>query len=347
MLILDGRFKEGGGQILRSALALSIITKTPFTINYIRGKRKKPGLLRQHLTCVEAAVAISNGDAIGAELKSDSLIFTPKDVVGGDYHFKIGSAGSASLVLQTILPPLLTADKPSTVIIEGGTHNSMAPPFDFLEKVFLPIINKIGGSVRMNIEQYGFYPVGGGKIVVTIKPRKLSELILNDRGLIKNIAITGIVANISLNIARMESLYIADKLGDQLDDEIKISCKFNEVPSPGPGNAVMVVIESEHVTELFTGFGTRGISWKHVAHGVFKESLGYLSDDVVAGEHLADQLLIPMAIGAGGSFITGPLSLHTETNIEIIKRFLDVEIEVERITEKKNKIKIGARYEMG
>lgn len=345
MLILDGRFKEGGGQILRSALALSMITKTPFTINYIRGKRKKPGLLRQHLTCVEAAVAISNSDAIGAELKSDSLIFTPKDVVGGDYHFKIGSAGSASLVLQTILPPLLTADKSSTVIIEGGTHNSMAPPFDFLEKVFLPIINKIGGSVRMNIERYGFYPVGGGKIVVTIKPRKLSELILNDRGLIKNIAITGIVANISLNIARMESLYIADKLGDQLDDEIKISCKFNEVPSPGPGNAAMVAIESEHVTELFTGFGARGISWKQVAHGVFKESLGYLSDDVAVGEHLADQLLIPMAIGAGGSFITGPLSLHTETNIDIIKRFLDVEIDVLAVTEKKNQIKIKKRGE--
>ena len=146
---IDGTRGEGGGQILRTSLALSIITGQPFKMKNIRARRKKPGLMRQHLTAVRAAKEISNAEVVGDDIYSKTISFVPGKVTGGEYKFSVGTAGSAILVMQTVLPPLLSASQESRLILEGGTHNKMAPPFDFIQKTFLPQLNKTGVNVTV------------------------------------------------------------------------------------------------------------------------------------------------------------------------------------------------------
>jgi RNA 3'-terminal phosphate cyclase (ATP) len=180
---IDGSAGEGGGQILRSALALALATGRPFEITNIRAGRKKPGLLRQHLTAVTAAAAVSGTQAPGARLGAGELRFTPGAIAPGEYRFAVGTAGSTTLVLQTVLPPLLVARGPSTLILEGGTHNPYAPPFDFLAKAFLPLVARMGPRVEAVLERPGFYPAGGGCIRVRVEPApRLERLDLLERG---------------------------------------------------------------------------------------------------------------------------------------------------------------------
>ncbi len=326
MITIDGSLGEGGGQILRSSLALSLVTGQPFRIEKIRAGRRNPGLLRQHLTAIKAATEIGQAEVAGDVMGSQQLTFTPGKIKAGEYAFAVGTAGSATLVLQTVLPALLVgAGETTTLTLEGGTHNPFAPPFDFLVKAFLPIINRMGTSVTARIERYGFYPAGGGKFVVSINPAaQLRPLEMLERGPITAQAARALVAYLPLDIAERKLAVIARKLdlpGESLHGEtIKTS--------PGPGNVVTVELTSQHVTEVFTGFGERGVSAKAVANSVVKEARAYLAAEVVAGEHLADQLLLPFALAGGGAFTTMPLSRHSTTNIEVIQKFLTVKFDV-------------------
>ena len=177
-LKIDCSMGEGGGQILRSSLALSLVMGRSIRIEKIRAGRKKPGLLRQHLTAARAAAEIGRAQVRGVELGSEELEFAPGVVVPGEYRFAVGSAGSATLVLQTVLPALLTASGPSQLVLEGGTHNPMAPPFDFLEKAFLPCIRRMGPRVEATLTRPGFYPAGGGAFEVAIEPVERLELVV-------------------------------------------------------------------------------------------------------------------------------------------------------------------------
>ena len=170
MLTINGSQGEGGGQILRTALAMSLVTGKPFRIVRIRAGRKKPGLLRQHLTAVQAAAQIGQATVEGAAIGSQELTFTPGEIRPGEYRFAVGTAGSATLVLQAVLPALLTAPGLSVLTLEGGTHNPFAPPFDFLHRSYLPLVNRMGPTVEARLERPGFYPAGGGKFVVTVEP---------------------------------------------------------------------------------------------------------------------------------------------------------------------------------
>ena len=171
MLIrIDGSFGEGRGQILRTSLSLSLLTGTPFRIDGIRAGREKPGLLRQHLTAVLAAAEVSEATVDGATLGSTSLTFTPGPVRAGEYKFAVGTAGSGTLVFQTVLPALMMANASSHVVIEGGTHNMAAPPYDFLARTFVPVVERMGPRLRLQLERYGFYPAGGGRFVAEIEP---------------------------------------------------------------------------------------------------------------------------------------------------------------------------------
>ncbi len=326
MITIDGSLGEGGGQILRSSLALSLVTGQPFRIEKIRAGRRNPGLLRQHLTAIKAATEIGQAEVAGDVMGSQQLTFTPGKIQAGDYAFAVGTAGSATLVLQTVLPALLVgAGETTTLTLEGGTHNPFAPPFDFLVKAFLPIINRMSAGVTARIERYGFYPAGGGKFVVSIDPAaQLRPLEMLERGPITAQAARARVAYLPLDIAERELALIARKLdlsGESLHSEtIKTS--------PGPGNVVTVELTSQHVTEVFTGFGERGVSAKAVANSVVKEARAYLAAEVVAGEHLADQLLLSFALAGAGAFTTMPLSRHSTTNIEVIQKFLTVKFDV-------------------
>lgn len=202
-LIIDGSQGEGGGQVLRTSLALSMVTGRPFRIEGIRAGRANPGLLRQHLTGVRAAAEISGAKVQGAELGSKQLTFEPGEVRAGDYQFSIGTAGSTTLVLQTILPALLAAKGRSTMVLEGGTHNPAAPPFDFLQRVFLPLVNRMGPRVSVELERHGFFPAGGGCFRVVVDPvEKLQPLELLTRGEIRRRTCRVLLSNLPRTIAK-------------------------------------------------------------------------------------------------------------------------------------------------
>lgn len=321
MIIIDGSTGEGGGQILRSALSLSLVTGQSFRVETIRAGRQKPGLLRQHLTALNAAAQIGSATVSGANLGSQTLTFEPGRIVPGDYTFAVGTAGSATLVLQTVLPALLTGSKPSRLVLEGGTHNPFAPPFDFLQKTFLPVINRMGPKISATLERYGFYPAGGGKFSVDIKPAaRLLPIELTERGNVKRRLARAVYSAIPRTIAERELKVIAEKMG-WTDESLQAQSVGNSVC---PGNVLLVELESDGLTEVFTGFGERGVWAEKVAEKVVDEVRKYLVSNAPVGEHLADQLLLPMALAGGGSFRTLKISRHTQTNMEIIGRFLPV-----------------------
>jgi RNA 3'-terminal phosphate cyclase (ATP) len=321
MIRIDGSKGEGGGQILRSALALSMVTGRPFQIEKIRAGRAKPGLMRQHLTAVLAAQKICEAEVGGAEIGSAALTFTPRAVRGGAYAFAVGTAGSCTLVLQTVLPALLQADAPSVVTLEGGTHNPYAPPFDFLAQSFLPLLGRMGATVTARLERAGFYPAGGGRMVVEIAPApRLQPLELRVRGPILRQRARALVARLPAVIGEREL-----KTLRELITLPEADCVVESVPdSLGPGNVLLLELASDGVTEVITGFGERDVPAEKVARNVAEEARAYLASDVPVGKRLADQLLIPLALAGGGGFRTLPLSRHTQTNMEIISRFLPV-----------------------
>jgi RNA 3'-terminal phosphate cyclase (ATP) len=326
---IDGSIGEGGGQVLRTALALSLISGEPFRIEKIRANRKTPGLLRQHLTAVKAAAQVGDAVVEGADVGAGQLTFTPRALRGGNYSFAIGTAGSTMLVLQTILLPLILAGEPSTLEIEGGTHNPASPPFDFVEHAYLPLLRRMGAEATIELVRPGFYPAGGGKIRVAVTPaKKLSPMILDDRGEIGARRARAIVANLPYAIAEREVRTVAEDLGWS-EECLQAHTLTGSI---GPGNAVSIFVSSEHVTDVFTAFGAKGVSAETVAHDAAKEAKRYINSGAAVGEHLADQLLLPMSMARGGSFTTLPLSSHAITNIEVIRLFVDVSFRVDSIS---------------
>ncbi|MGE0825630.1 MAG: RNA 3'-terminal phosphate cyclase [Candidatus Binatia bacterium] len=328
MITIDGSQGEGGGQILRTTLALSILTQQPVRIEHIRAKRAKPGLLRQHLIAVQAAAAVSSGHANGAELNSQVLTFAPGKVSGGDYRFAIGTAGSCTLVLQTILLPLLRADCASTVIITGGTHNPAAPPVDFLQRVFVPVLKSMGANIRVELKKYGFFPSGGGEMAARIQPcPTLRGIELCERGALRRGYAEAYISNLPGHIAGRE-LKTVSELMHWRKDQLFIR-GLPEVR--GPGNVVSITLEHRHVTEVFTGFGERGVPAEMVAKAACDEALEYLTSNAAVGPHLADQLLLPLALAGHGRFTMPAPTQHFTTNTAVIERFLPVKIKVEQM----------------
>lgn len=326
MIELDGSMGEGGGQILRSSLALSMRTGTPVRIRNVRARRARPGLMRQHLTAFQAAARVSGAQVEGAEVGSREIAFIPGEVRPGEYRFDIGTAGSATLILQTVLPALLHAAGPSTLILEGGTHNPQAPPFDFLDRAFLPLLRRMGARVEAVLERPGFYPAGGGRLRVAVSPAGCLEgLELLDRGEILDRRAVAILSSLPRHVGERELRHVERETG-----WTPSAFEVREVRSPGPGNVLLLEIETTAVTEVFTGFGEKGVPAEEVAGRALREMRRWLDSGVPVGEHLADQLLLPLALAGSGSFVTLPLSLHATTQIDLIPRFLDVRIAVDR-----------------
>jgi RNA 3'-terminal phosphate cyclase (ATP) len=326
MIRIDGSFGEGGGQILRTSLSLSLVTGKPFRIENIRAGRERPGLLRQHLTAVLAAAEVCGGEVEGATLGSAALTFCPGVVRPFEYRFSVGTAGSGTLVFQTLLPALMVAAMPSRITIEGGTHNTAAPPFDFLERTFLPLVERMGPKVRLQFERYGFYPAGGGRFCADIEPcGTLAPLHLGERGEITLRRILAVVANLPGHIAVREIETAADML-NWSKDAGKIEQTRN---SPGPGNVVMIEIGSAEITEIFSAFGQIGVAAEKVASMAVRDAREYLVSRAVACEHLTDQLLLPMALAGDGSFTAQKINMHARTNMAVISQFLPVQFRVE------------------
>jgi RNA 3'-terminal phosphate cyclase (ATP) len=315
LLDIDGSI--GGGQILRSSLALSVLTGRPFVITQIRKKRERPGLMHQHLTAVRAAAQICAAEVRGAELGSTEVEFRPGKVRAGSYRFSVGSAGSAGLVLQTVLPPLMVADGVSELVFEGGTHNPLAPPYPFLDRVFFPLLERMGLGVERKLVRAGFYPAGGGEFHVRLSPGTLAPLDLLERGALRSLNAEAHVANIPHHVGQRELAIVKERLGFA-DEQLHLRTP----DSAGPGNALLLIAEHEHATELVTGFGDKGVRAERVAERACDELEVYLRAGVPVGEHLADQLLIPLAMAGAGRYRTLPLDDHARTNIQVVEQFL-------------------------
>ncbi len=327
MINIDGADGEGGGQVLRTALSLSMITGYAFQIDNIRAGREKPGLMRQHLTAVQAAAAISGAEVSGAVLGSRSLTFAPGPVRAGDYLFAIGTAGSTGLVLQTLLPALALADGPSSLVLEGGTHNPHGPCFDFLAEVFLPLVNRMGPTVTAVLERPGFYPAGGGRVQVAISPcSALQPLDLTDRGDLRDTEGVARVTNLTPDIAHSELAVARDKLG-WAPDRFRVEVLD---PAWGPGNVLLLMARYEGVTLMSTGFGERQVPATRLALTAARRLSGMMEGGAAACPYLADQLLLPLALAGGGRFTTVRPSRHMLTNCDTIARFLDVSVGIDR-----------------
>lgn len=330
LLTIDGSLGEGGGQILRSSLALAICLRRPFRIVNIRARRPKPGLRPQHLAAVRAAAAVCDARVDGAAIGAQALTFEPGEVHAGAHEFRIGTAGSTSLVLQTVLPALLTASRSSDLRLEGGTHNPRAPTFECLAKAYLPLIARMGPRISIELERAGFEPAGGGVIHARVEPSgRLEPIELESRGSLRRVAAEVLLSRLPTHIGVREATVLANELGIDIET-VRVRTLDD---SPGPGNVVTVFVESERVTDVFAEFGRRGVPAERVAHGAALAAKQYLATDAPVGVHLADQLLLPLALAGGGSFVTLPPSTHTRTNIDVIQAFLAVDIRCVAIDE--------------
>ncbi|MCB2065576.1 MAG: RNA 3'-terminal phosphate cyclase [Erythrobacter sp.] len=318
MIQIDGSEGEGGGQVLRYSAALSLLTGEPFSITSIRGGRAKPGLMRQHVTALEAACVIGGAECTGLTIGSGELTFRPGSVTPGEYHFAVGTAGSTGLVLQTMLVPLMLADRPSRLVIEGGTHAVAAPPFEFLHRTLLPVLERMGPKLAISLERHGFFPRGGGRIVVNIDPAPLRPIECIERGAFRAGKVEALVAGLPFDIADRE-LKAARKVLSHWPDHA-----FAPVQLPaeaGPGNALLLEAEFDHVTEVMSGFGKLGVPAERLATTAAKRMAGYLASQAFAGPYLQDQLLLPFAVAGRGAFTTVKLSQHTLTAADLIERF--------------------------
>jgi RNA 3'-terminal phosphate cyclase (ATP) len=326
--ILSISGESGGGQLLRSSLSLSLVTGRAFRMTNIRGKRPKPGLMRQHLTCVKAAAEVCGAEVEGAEMGSTELVFQPGQITAGDYRFAIGSGGSTTLVLQTLLPALLHAEASSTLRIEGGTHNPMAPPFEFIEQCFLPVLRRMGVKATVTLERPGFMQAGGGVLTAEISPiKKWKKLKLTERGELAETFGRVLHAHLPGEIAKRE-IVTAAKLLEWPENQFDLRYAND---STGPGNAILLGARFAKVCEISTGIAQLGKSAEAVAMGAAKGLRSYLASMAPVGVHLADQLLLPMALAGGGVFHTFTITDHARTNMALVEQFLPVKFGLSEI----------------
>ncbi len=325
---IDGSMGEGGGQVLRTSLTLATLTGRTLRLQNIRARRPKPGLMAQHLKAVEAAAAISGARVEGANLGSGSLLFEPQEIRAGAYSFDIGTAGSTSLVLQTILVPLAFAPEPSTVVVTGGTHVPWSPSFHYLDRQWAPFLRWIGFDPRLDLEQAGFYPRGGGRVRATICPSsRRAPLRLLDRGALLRIRGISGVGRLDRTIAERQARRAREKLADACRE---IAIEIVEVPAASSGTFLLLLAECEHSQACYCALGARGKRAEHVADEAAKGMLAFLDGDGAVDPWLADQLVLPLAITAGDSELrTARVTEHLLTNAQVVKQFLPVKIEIE------------------
>ncbi|HID63224.1 MAG TPA: RNA 3'-phosphate cyclase [Anaerolineae bacterium] len=346
MITIDGSYGEGGGQVLRTSLSLSALLGEAVRIKDIRAKRPRPGLQAQHLTGVLATAQICNAELKGAELGSQTLTFAPQSPPqAGNYTFDVaearkgGSAGSTSLVFQTLLLPLAFADGDSHLTIRGGTHVAWSPPFHYLKHVYLPTLARMGIEATVEINQWGWYPIGGGEIKAGVRgqgvrdresspiPCPLSPIALVERGELKRLWGISALSNLPAHIGQRQKRQVERLLRERgFTPEIEIV----DAPSPGQGTVVFLVAEFENVVAGFTSYGARGKRAEKVAEEACREFIRYYDSGQALDRHLADQLILPLSLAAGqSSFTTCEVTQHLLTNVEVVQRLMEVKAEIE------------------
>ncbi|MBI1920781.1 MAG: RNA 3'-phosphate cyclase [Geobacter sp.] len=345
MVDIDGSYGEGGGQVLRTALSLSCITGRPFRIHNIRKGRQKPGLMPQHLVSVHAAQRIAAAEVAGDFKGSQELSFAPGRVTAGDFNFDIGTAGSVSLVLQTIIPPLLLAGKRSTVTLRGGTHVPFSPCFNYLSEVFAPMLARLCGNIRLSIGSHGFYPKGGGEVRCVIEPTTgFRGLQLTERDPISAISGSSAVARLPLDIAERQRQAALEVLHRELAERVPVAIDLLEAQSHGPGTFIFLRADYGELRTGFTALGARGKPAETVGHEASAELVTHHATGAPVDPHLADQLVLYLAMADSKSeFATSRISLHLLTNLWVAARFLPFGHEVDGELDNPGVVRISPR----
>lgn len=330
LLEIDGSSGEGGGQLSRYAMALAAITGRPIHLQNIRARRAKPGLMAQHLTAMRAVAEVCGGELEGAELGAAEIRFTPGQIKGGDYRFDVGTAGSITLVLQALLPVVLHADGPCRLAITGGTDVKMAPPVDYLRLVFLPWLARMG--VRVDIEgvRHGYYPRGGGEVVLKVMPcAQLAPLLVESPGALRAIRGVAHVARLPMHIPERMAGAATACLGNFRPVEIEIRV-LAEDESCGTGGALVLAAETEHSLLGAAAVAERGVRAEQLGEDAGHALRAELEAGAALDIHAADQLLIYAAQAQGPSrFTVRDVSLHARTVMWLIEQFLPVRFRVE------------------
>ncbi len=327
---VDGTMGEGGGQVLRSALSLSMLTGRPFRLSRIRANRDRPGLRFQHLTAVQAAARVSGADVTGDRVGSQMIEFTPGPVRPGDYLFDIGTAGATSLVLQTLLLPLALAQGTSRITIRGGTHVPWSPCFHYLDMHWRPLLARIGIPFELALTMAGFYPQGGGELQAWIPGgARPTPLKLTERGPLHAVRGLSTFANLPREIAerqRNQTLRRLRVLLPHIEPELQVE----QLPAVSRGTVLLLLAECQAGRACCFALGARGKRAERVADEAVDALAAFLRSNGAVDPWLADQLLLPLAMAEGSSLLrTSEVTLHLLTNAEVIRRFLLVEIGVD------------------
>jgi RNA 3'-terminal phosphate cyclase (ATP) len=337
MIVIDGSYGEGGGQVLRTSLALSAITGRAVRIEHIRAGRRKPGLMPQHLTGVRAAARVCDAQVEGAKLNSLELSFAPQSPPkAGNYTFDVaqvakgGSAGSVSLIFQTVLLPLALTEGTSQLILRGGTHVAWSPPYDYLKRVYLPTLARVGVQAKVNIRKWGWYPIGGGEIEATIQGlgrASLAAIDLRQRGALQRVRGLSASSNLPKHIrVRQEGAALQALRSNGVNARIDVV----DAPSKGKGTAVFLWADFEHASAGFTSLGELGKPAEQVAEEAAQDLLEFLEADGALERHLADQVVLPMALASGrSSFTTTTVTQHLLTNAWVVNQFFPEHVQVE------------------
>ena len=327
VITIDGSQGEGGGQVLRSALTLSLVTDKKLEITNIRARRSRPGLRPQHLKAVEAAAAIGLASVEGANLGSTSLVFAPGPIRPGHYQIDIGTAGSTSLVLQTIFLPLSLARGLSKVTITGGTHVPMSPCYHYIDQQWLAIMRQIGFDAQLTLLQAGFYPQGGGRLAAEIRPcGAIKPLQLMERGALEQIRGISAIANLDRKIAERQRNQVLRRLGDEYRlNDIRIV----NLPALSKGTMLLLIAEFEYTQCCYFALGELGKPAERVADEAVDSLLAFLETGAAVDKYLADQLLLPLAFADGPSALhTSRITNHLITNAQVLRAFLSADIEI-------------------
>ncbi len=330
---LDASQGEGGGQVLRTALSLSVLLRRSVTLTRLRERRPRPGLQPQHLTVVRALAAISRARVIGDTLDSMELTFVPRALTGGTYRFDVGaikaSAGSVSLLFQALLLPLAFAPEPSRLTLIGGTHVPWSPPVHYLTEIFLPALRRMGIEAQVTLERWGFYPAGGGEIEATIVPtRRIAGLVWERPVSPAVIGGVSAVCRLPLSIAERQRRRALERLhSGGLAADIAL---VEGTEAGGPGTLVFLSAGGRESGGGFSALGRRGLRAEAVADAAVDALLSYLGTGAAVDDHLADQLVPFLALGVGPSALTCPtLSSHLRTVAWVVQQFLPARIELE------------------
>ncbi len=329
MIELDGSTLEGGGQILRTACALTAITKKPCHVFNIRKGRPKPGLMPQHLLGIQALAKLCDGKLEGDFLGSAEIKFYPGEISAKGLHLKIETAGSLNLVLQTLIPPALFAPQPIKIIFDGGaTDTFFSPTIDHFYYIFLKILEKMGGKVEINILRRGYYPEGGARVEVKVFPSKLKNLNLTERGSLKKILIISGASNTlkERKVAERQMAGIREILGKL---KLPVEEKIKYYDTRCQGSQICLVAEFENTVIGTDNLGKLGKRAEDVGKEVALELLKEQKSETCLDKHLADQILPYLALASGKSRVTvSEITNHCKTNIWVIEKFIDGKFEI-------------------